>query len=128
MKRLTYISLALFALFIIGCKKDKVTGITSEQLAQSIWEGNKTSYDTDDNPYVKTPLILEFLSETEGQCILQDSDSRTDFQYSTNRSLISFTKSPVVRGDWYILESSENHMILLSYNPRKTIMTLVRAY
>ena len=121
----------LFAMLplVVGCKKDeKNADLSAEALSQTIWDGSMTSYDSEDNPGVTTKLILEFLSETEGNCILPKLHDIQDFQYAVNKSVISFNGSLAVNGDWYIIEFSKKRLVLQSYIPTKMVMTLNRTY
>ena len=114
---------------VVGCKKDeKNADLSAEALSQTIWDGSMTSYDSEDNPGVTTKLILEFLSETEGNCILPKLHDIQDFQYAVNKSVISFNGSLAVNGDWYIIEFSKKRLVLQSYIPTKMVMTLNRTY
>lgn len=129
MKNITYLILTIVATFIIGCSDNIENNIiTSQQLSQTIWDGSTTSYDSANNPGVTTSFILEFISNTEGKCVLQDLNEIQRFQYSVKESIISFNGSYAVSGDWYLIESSKDQLILQSYRPAKMIMTLSRIY
>lgn len=129
MKKFTCLVLTVIATVIVGCSRDNKDNVmTSNTLSQTIWEGSMTSYDSEDNPGVTTKLILEFLSETEGNCILPKLHDIQDFQYAVNKSVISFNGSLAVNGDWYIIELSKKRLVLQSYIPTKMVMTLNRTY
>ena len=128
MNKLIYLILTLFTTVMVGCTPDNDDSlITSSQLSQTIWEGKTTSYDSEGNPGATTRFILEFLSETEGKCILQQFHEIKTFQYSINDSIVSF-KGGYVEGDWFITESSKDQIILLCYKSTKMVMTLNRTY
>ena len=125
MKRLVYMVLVLFPIIITGCDKNEDnTGVTSILLAQTIWNGSMTSYDTENTPGITTIFILEFTSETQGKCVLQELDEIQDFQYTIKESMLSINGSYAVAGDWHIIEHSHNQIVLQSYRPQKTIITL----
>lgn len=114
---------------MVGCSKDDVdVSLSPNELSQTIWDGSTTSYDSANNPGVTTSFILEFISNTEGKCVLQDLNEIQRFQYSVKESIISFNGSYAVSGDWYLIESSKDQLILQSYRPAKMIMTLSRIY
>ena len=115
---------------VVGCKKDeKNADLSAEALSQTIWEGTRVSYDSEGNPHDKTTFILEFISDTEGKCAIQNSSTEAfAFQYAIEKTILSFKGKYPVSGEWYITDSSKDKITLLSYRSDKTIITLNRIY
>ena len=129
MKKNTCLLLTVIAIVLMGCSRDNDDIIvSSQQLSQTIWNGNITQYDSWNHPFGEVSFILEFVSDTEGNYIVPDQYPIKRFQYSVNESILSFIGSYPTSGEWYITKSSKNQITLLSYRSDKTIMTLERIY
>ncbi len=128
MKKITCLLLTVIAIVLMGCSRDNDDIIvSSQQLSQTIWEGSRVSYDSEGNPHDKTTFILEFISDTEGKCAIQNSSTKAfAFQYAIEKTILSFKGKYPVSGEWYITDSSKDKITLLSYRSDKTIITLNR--
>lgn len=124
MKRYIYILLTMLS-FMVGCSKDdNEVSLSSNKLYQTIWEGTLASYGSEDTPKVIQQFVVEFISTTEGKCVLPDFHEIQNFNYSIVDDIMTFQGSDVLCGDWYIISYSDEQIILQAYLPYKTIMTL----
>lgn len=113
----------------MGCDKDESNvKLTSDDLYQTIWEGSFVSYGSENTPEVTQTFVVEFISMTEGKCVLQDFHEIQVFEYTIKDSVVSFKGSYAMQGDWYIVDSSSEQITLQAYLPYKTVLTLKRIY
>lgn len=111
----------------LGCQEAKEQQLT---LNQTIWRATKTWFDENDHISGSSVTVLEFLTESKGVEIYQDDNGEShslDFKYRIDGSIIHFVDG-LVSGDWFILERTDKHLVLQSYNPGKYIMTMDRTY
>ena len=114
-------------MILFGCQEAKEQQLT---LNQTIWSATKIWFDENDHISGSSVTVLEFLTENKGVEIYQDDNGEShslDFKYKIDGSIIHFVDG-LVSGDWYILEWTEKHLVLQSYNPGKYIMTMDRTY
>lgn len=124
MRKYIYILVTLLP-FMMGCSKDDVdVSLSPNELYQTIWDGTLTSYGSDDTPEVIQQFVVEFISTTEGKCVLPDFHEIRNFNYSIVDDIMTFQGDNVLCGDWYIISYSDEQIILQAYLPYKTIMTL----
>lgn len=124
MRKYIYILVTLLP-FMMGCSKDDVdVSLSPNELYQTIWDGTLTSYGSDDTPEVMQQFVVEFISTTEGKCVLPDFHEIRNFNYSIVDDIMTFQGDNVLCGDWYIISYSDEQIILQAYLPYKTIMTL----
>lgn len=110
---------------MVGCSKDDVdVSLSPNELYQTIWDGTLTSYGSDDTPEVIQQFVVEFISTTEGKCVLPDFHEIRNFNYSIVDDIMTFQGDNVLCGDWYIISYSDEQIILQAYLPYKTIMAL----
>lgn len=124
MRKYIYILVTLLP-FMVGCSKDDVdVSLSPNELYQTIWDGTLTSYGSDDTPEVIQQFVVEFISTTEGKCVLPDFHEIRNFNYSIVDDIMTFQGDNVLCGDWYIISYSDEQIILQAYLPYKTIMAL----
>ena len=124
MKKYIYILLTILP-FMVGCSEDdSEIKLSPNELYQTIWEGTLTSYGSDDTPEVIQQFVVEFISTTEGKCVLEDFHEIRNFHFSIVDDIMTFHESEPLCGDWYIISYTEEQIILQAYLPYKTIMTL----
>lgn len=110
---------------MVGCSEDdSEIKLSPNELYQTIWEGTLTSYGSDDTPEVIQQFVVEFISTTEGKCVLEDFHEIRNFHFSIVDDIMTFHESEPLCGDWYIISYTEEQIILQAYLPYKTIMTL----
>ena len=124
MKKILFAMMALLPL-LTGCSKDEAESLN---LYQTIWEGPRIAYVTEDNPTVSYTVVLEFVTETKGKCILQESNTIQYFTYTLTESVLTIDGSMAMGGDWYIVDYSNNEITLQAYQPHKVIMKLKRVF
>lgn len=124
MRKYIYILVTLLP-FMMGCSKDDVdVSLSPNELYQTIWDGTLTSYGSDDTPEVIQQFVVEFISTTEGKCVLPDFHEIRNFHFSILDDIMTFHGSEPLCGDWYIISYTEEQIILQAYLPYKTIITL----
>ena len=124
MKKYIYILLTMLP-FMVGCSEDdSEIKLSPNELYQTIWEGTLTSYGSDDTSEVIQQFVVEFISTTEGKCVLEDFHEIRNFHFSIVDNIMTFHESEPLCGDWYIISYTEEQIILQAYLPYKTIMTL----
>jgi len=127
MKTIFKIISLMMLMILFGCQEAKEQQLT---LNQTIWSATKIWFDENDHISGSSVTVLEFLTENKGVEIYQDDNGEShslDFKYKIDGSIIHFVDG-LVSGDWYILEWTEKHLVLQSYNPGKYIMTMDRTY
>ncbi len=125
MKKMIFAMVALLHL-LTGCSKDEDNAL---DLYQTIWDGMLIAYDaSEENSEVTETFVLEFLSETEGLCALQDLNVIQPFSYTLTESILSIRGSMAVYGDWYIVSHSRDEITLQAYQPYKMVIKLKRIY
>lgn len=127
MKTIFKIISLMMLMILFGCHEAKEQQLT---LNQTIWSATKTWFDENDHISGSSVTVLEFLTESKGVEIYQDDNGEShslDFKYRIDGSVIHFVDG-LVSGDWYILERTEKHLVLQSYNPGKYILTMDRTY
>lgn len=125
MKKIIFAMVALLP-FLTGCSKDEDNAL---DLYQTIWNGKMIAYDaSEENSEETLKFILEFTSETKGNCVLQHLYDIQYFSYTVTGSILSINGSMAVGGDWYIVSHSRDEITLQAYQPYKMVIKLKRIY
>ncbi len=125
MKKIIFAMVALLPL-LTGCSKDENNTL---DLYQTVWSGKLIAYDaSEEYSEVTETFVLEFISETEGSCALQELNVIQPFRYTLTGSILSINGSMAVCGDWYIVSHSRNEITLQAYQPYKMVIKLKRIY
>ena len=124
MKKIIFAMAALLPL-ITGCSNEEDERVN---LYQTIWDGVRIAYVTEDNPSVSYTFVLEFVTETDGKCASEELHTLQYFTYTLTESVLTIDGSLAVCGDWYIVEHSKNEITLQAYQPYKVIMKLKRVF
>lgn len=125
MKKVLFAMVALLPL-LTGCSNEEDEAVN---LYQTIWDGTRIAYDINgENPSVSYTFVFEFVSETNGKCVLQELNTIQYFTYTLTESVLTIDGSMAMGGDWYIVEHSKNEITLQAYRPHKVILKLKRVF
>lgn len=128
MNRLRIFIACAAMLFAVGCNDDDTFEVSSQTLAQTVWDAEIAYYGEDDSITGTNRFVFEFLSETEGKYNEPILQIVHQFTYKVDRSIIVIDSgnTTTMNGSWYVVEKSKKQLVLQRYSPQKTIVTLNR--
>ncbi len=115
-------------LFAVSCDKEETFDVTSQTLAQTVWNAEIEYFDEYGNAIGNNSCIVEFLSETEGKYSEPDMNTVERFTYEVDRAIIVIDSGiyTLLNGTWHIVEKSKQQILMQGYYPNKVLITLDR--
>lgn len=132
MKRLIFLSALLAGLTLCAaCDDDGLSPeMAAADLEQTVWDAHEVAYDGQGAIAGESFYILEFHTDTTGQCTELDAGGeylRTNpFTYTVDRKLIGFQGALTLK--WTVTERTKRKIVMQAYLENRFVMTLTRQH
>lgn len=131
-KIILFLPMLLLLVLLGGCKDDDTPNAPRELadiLYQTTWEAVENVYNDNDEVHIQDYYVFQFITHEKGTIMPQHDtmEHGGDFSYQIEGKIITFS-GEVLRGAYTIIEQSEDKLVLQTYSPGKTVLTLHKLY